>query len=120
MNLEQDMREAYEKLKKQDPQFPYRRCRFAVCEMYERGYPIVAGVISLDNYCNIGIKKIMGHWWNYDPETGNFFDITAGQFNHDLNTPLVTDSDKFKVWKPEDNQSIYTEKTRGLRPDQVL
>ncbi len=117
MSLEVDMEETWNALKEQYRLFPYRCCKPAVREMYLKGYEIVAGVVRVDNYCNMEEPYELQHYWNSDPTIGQNFDITASQFN--IHLSVSKQLPKFAIWSGN-NTLVYVEKQRGLQPDQVI
>lgn len=81
MNCLEDAKEVYEELKKSNPLFPYRCCLAAAESLAQLEYQVVHGKVLVNNYCNLNIDKELDHFWNYDPTSGLFLDITASQFN---------------------------------------
>jgi hypothetical protein len=75
MDIEKSVIEARVLLKERVGHFSHRACKEVVKEMYRRGYDIVAGAVAVDNYCFVGRKIMLPHYWNYDPETRRHFDV---------------------------------------------
>ena len=118
MTLEEDAKEVYNKLKVELEEigFPNNCCKVAVIEMSKKGYGIIAGIVKLDNYCLMKTSHEQSHYWNFDPVTGNEFDITASQFNIHINDPKMP---QIMVWKHGENPH-FKSIDRGISPDYVF
>lgn len=117
MNIKEDTIRIYKRLKEEDHLFPYRRCKIAVIAMSRIGYGIVQGEVRLDNYCSVGIERILPHFWNYDPNSGEEVDITSEQFENDLKGGGLPEK---LVWSPGKRPEIYKEIKRDLEAHQVF
>ncbi len=113
-NVERDAREVFDLLRR-DPNFPSKHCVAAARYLYERGYPIISGDFKTDNSDQNGGTGITLHFWNYDPKTGNYIDITCSQFNKYLKKGNLPDiliiSPKSKLVK-----KLYKEFKRDIPP----
>ncbi len=113
MTLEQNAKETWQMMKRMIVLFPSRECKRAAVMMNQRhGYEIVEGTVHLDNYCCLGIKQDINHWWVRDHETGKNCDITAGQFG---GYSKQFDFPKIAIWN-DGEISIYKEARRGRMP----
>lgn len=117
MGLGEEVKEVYDDLCERISLFPYRCCMFAARAMHSLGYEIIAGSVELDNYCGSGKNHKIFHYWNYDPKSKSYFDITASQFN-----PMLKDSHlpEIAVWREEELPSIYKIFKRNISPCEVL
>ena len=97
--------------------FPYRCCKFAVIEMYEKNFEIIKGIVRLDNYCEMNISREIPHFWNRCSKTGKNIDITASQFNIHLSENKQL-PDIF-IWSKRNN-TFYTEERTNLKPNEII
>jgi hypothetical protein len=113
MTINANIRQARDKLKLQHSLFPYRCCKFATREMHSRGYEIVQGKVAVEDYCGIGEKKELVHYWNFDAEKKLYIDITASQFNIHTKRELP----EIHIFKEDE---MYSEIRKNLENYQVL
>jgi hypothetical protein len=115
MGLEEDAEGVWTFFSK-DPLFPSKCCKFAALEMYKRGYEIVMGIVHVqpDNKCELGGKNL--HFWNYDPLSKRFVDITASQFNGYFRIPLSN----IAIWTQGEAPPGYELIKRNISPYNVI
>lgn len=118
--LERDAMAAWSHLTRQTDLFPQSICKFGAIALHHKGYPIVRGVVVLDDYCGLGNTKELTHFWNYDIFSRHFIDISASQFNS--HQTLHTFSD-ILIWNSENPPQfarIYSALKTGLQPEELL
>lgn len=76
----QRLEEIRKNLEEKFPDFPRGRCVDAVAEIkMNLGYEVVGGIFFLDpNDPNRGPYEC--HYWNFDPKTNRYIDLSADQF----------------------------------------
>jgi hypothetical protein len=117
MALDEGVIQAYESLRANTPLFPHKLCKIAALIMHSKGYEIVQGKVKLDNYCCSGIHCEILHYWNYDPRSGLYFDITASQFNHHFHGKPLPD---IPAWEEDNAPPIYKLCKRNISPYEVI
>ena len=117
MGLDEGVAKAYESLRAQNSLFPHRLCKIAALAMHSRGYEIVQGKVKLDNYGGIGIIIKLLHYWNYDPRSRLYFDITASQFNSKFIGEPLPD---IAVWEEGHAPPIYEIQRKNVPCHEVL
>ncbi len=108
MSFLEDAKAAWKDLEM--PELFLRCCKCAAAAMAMKGYPIVVGTVNLDNYCGMG-KFELTHFWNYDPESGKEFDITAVHLN-----PYLSPARRLQdiaVWE-EGRSLVHHAQRKGL------
>ncbi len=66
LRIRQDALEIRESLVSKLDLFPTRSCKIGAIAMHNRDYEIVCGIVTLDNYCRMGLSKEITHFWNYE------------------------------------------------------
>jgi len=117
MGLDKEVIQAYESLRADTSLFPFRLCKIAALIMHSKGYEVVQGKVKLDNYCGSGIRHDIPHYWNYDPKSGLYFDITASQFNHYFHGNPLPD---VAFWEENKAPPIYELCKKNVSPYEVI
>ena len=113
MGLAEEVKATYDRLAEKISLFPYKCCMLAARAMHSLGYEIIEGSVELDNYCGSGEDYRIPHYWNYDPKSKSYFDITASQFNPMLKgSPLP----EIAVWREDELTSMYKIFKRDISP----
>jgi hypothetical protein len=116
VGLEEDAQKEYDKLSSAGSSIPSWFCKVAAIRMSWKGYKIIKGLVHLDNYCGLGKSLDMVHYWNYDPDSGKEFDLTAEQFNAHIHGPPLPE---VGIWYQESRPGFYQEHRRVLEPNEI-